>query len=322
MENDVITLSFIIKLYKKYCHDLQRVHSYQKAFNKRYDRDFTRYANNLFLYRWGVRWLFSIITAYAFREDQRIRHSKQGSSLRRIFVDKLMAIIVKIKDLYFSQSQINPMLCDIEAEITYLLIREHRPAVVVEVSPYRGWSTTWILNALKDNNYGELYSYDLIDDSQRFVPEELASGRWHLIVGDVRGNVDKLPKRIDYLFVDSDHSAEFAHWYIKNMFPLLCKQTRDVIVSIHDVYHSDSLSAGVFAEKEGKIIVDYLKKSFCEYFTASQMKERHVYDSIKYLRKELKIGKEIIYYQESNSMIFFRMNKLRETLNFFNKSHV
>lgn len=35
-----------------------------------------------------------------------------------------------------------PALDDLEAEITYLLIRDRHPKVVLEMSPNAGWSTT------------------------------------------------------------------------------------------------------------------------------------------------------------------------------------
>jgi len=60
---------------------------------------------------------------------------------------------------------LDPHFDDIEAEITYLLIRAFRPKTLVKISPLGGWSTSWILNAIRDNNYGTLYSYDLVDDS-------------------------------------------------------------------------------------------------------------------------------------------------------------
>ena len=41
-------------------------------------------------------------------------------------------------------------LDDIEAEITYLLLRHARPETVVEIGTFHGWSTTWILRALRD----------------------------------------------------------------------------------------------------------------------------------------------------------------------------
>src|SRR5881628_1650732 len=66
-------------------------------------------------------------------------------------------------------------LDDYEAELTYLLVREHRPAKVVEIGTFYGWSTMWLLNALKDNGTGHLYSFDITDNVVRSVPEDLAA---------------------------------------------------------------------------------------------------------------------------------------------------
>ena len=54
-------------------------------------------------------------------------------------------------------------LDDIEAELTYLRLRELRPAKVMELGTFHGWSTTWMLRALRDNGTGHLYSYDRVD---------------------------------------------------------------------------------------------------------------------------------------------------------------
>ena len=54
---------------------------------------------------------------------------------------------------------------DLEAEITYMRIRELRPEKVMELSPNCGWSTHYLLSALRDNGAGELHSYDLVDCS-------------------------------------------------------------------------------------------------------------------------------------------------------------
>src|SRR5262249_24809440 len=66
-------------------------------------------------------------------------------------------------------------LDDLEAELTYLRLRAHRPETVIEIGALHGWSTTWILSALRDNATGHLYSYDLIDDAVRQVPQPLAA---------------------------------------------------------------------------------------------------------------------------------------------------
>ncbi|MCD9878427.1 class I SAM-dependent methyltransferase [Streptomyces guryensis] len=37
----------------------------------------------------------------------------------------------------------------------------------MEIGTFLGWSTTWILQALKDNGTGHLYSYDIVDHVAR-----------------------------------------------------------------------------------------------------------------------------------------------------------
>src|SRR6478609_1544796 len=71
--------------------------------------------------------------------------------------------------LWQHRRQLRPKLDDIEAELTYLLLRELRPAAVVEIGTFHGWSTTWILRALRDNGGGHLHSYDLVDHAVRSV---------------------------------------------------------------------------------------------------------------------------------------------------------
>src|SRR3989442_8290193 len=51
----------------------------------------------------------------------------------------------RLRKLRLRRYMLFPALDDLEAEITYLLIRARRPKVVVEMSPNAGWSTIWIL---------------------------------------------------------------------------------------------------------------------------------------------------------------------------------
>ncbi len=66
---------------------------------------------------------------------------------------------------------------DEDCEILYLLLRAERPEHVVEISPFHGWSTSWILAALRDNGRGRLVSY-----ARHNVPADLAAGRWQLVL--------------------------------------------------------------------------------------------------------------------------------------------
>lgn len=194
--------------------------------------------------------------------------------------------------------KIAPKLEDIEAEMTYLLIREFKPETIVEISPYKGWSTSWILNAIKDNGAGKLYSYDLIDDSTKMIPLDLSKGRWTFIRGDIKKNMDKLPQKIDYLFIDSEHSADFAREYIKNIFPKLENGTP---ISIHDVFAEEYHA--IF-NSERNVILDWLKEKKINYFTVSSIREKIVYNKIMSAKKKLNIKRPIVR-SRTNSMIFF-----------------
>lgn len=112
----------------------------------------------------------------------------------------------------------------------YVVCRVLKPSVVVETGVGAGISSTFILQALKDNHIGDLYSVDLpkatyttergeeIDDSrwipERFresgwlIPENLRD-RWQLLLGKSEDGLPLLSrklKRIDLFFHDSEHT--------------------------------------------------------------------------------------------------------------------
>src|SRR5262245_33402954 len=132
--------------------------------------------------------------------------------LYRTYADDLRVAREAQRELMY-QYPVNPKLDDIEAEVTYLALREVRPAAVVEIGAFHGWSTTWILRARRDNGTGHLHTFDLVDHALRGVPEALAEGRWTFVQGDVRQQLHRLPQRPGYLFVDAAHTAGFARWY-------------------------------------------------------------------------------------------------------------
>src|SRR5450759_2726179 len=102
------------------------------------------------------------------RESQRRIYSSYNKSFQRLkkhYISRLVPPKYLAKTVIRSCQMVllDPHFDDIEAEITYLLIRASRPKTLVEISPFGGWSTSWILNAIRDNDYGTLYSYDLVD---------------------------------------------------------------------------------------------------------------------------------------------------------------
>ncbi len=190
-----------------------------------------------------------------------------------------------------------PQLDDLEAEITYLLLRATRPAAVVEIGTFHGWSTSWILNALRDNGTGHLYSFDIVDNALRNVPRDLAEGRWTFVRGDIRQNLDQVPADTGYLFVDAAHSARFARWYLAELFP---RVRAGIPVSVHDVFHFRV----PLPLHEGRVVVRWLDERRTPFFTPSRAKARPVFDELTALRDEL--GLEPVRGPGDNPMIFFR----------------
>ncbi len=193
---------------------------------------------------------------------------------------------------------LKPQLDDIEAELTYLRLRDRKPETVVEISPCGGWSTTWILSALRDNRHGVLHSFDLVDLSKKNVPIDLAQGRWFFNQCDVTQETDRIPSEIDYLFIDSDHSESFARWYLDTLFTRLKPNTP---VSVHDIFFTDQADG---FSAEGTVVLDYLSATSRPYFTASAAKEPKVFEDL--LNHKARHGLAPRIHKDSyNSMIFF-----------------
>ena len=192
-----------------------------------------------------------------------------------------------------------PKFDDLEAEITYLLVRERRPAAILEVAPYYGWSTTWLLQALRDNGTGTLHSYDLVDYSRWTVPPDLARGRWQFTQGDIRAFTQRLPPGIGYLFLDAAHTAEFAHWYLENLLPLIPSGT---LVGIHDIFRP--LELPVMAES--LVVRDWLERRGISYFTAAPAAAGEAYQRLLTVKRELGLAHPIHDQSVKNPMVFFR----------------
>lgn len=148
----------------------------------------------------------------------------------------------------------------IEAQILYLLIRDAEPDVVVEISPAYGYTTGFILLAMSANRRGELRSFDLDDGFREqaranFARAGIDASRQRFIVGDVREHLREIPSRIDLLFMDSDHSTEFARWYISELFPRVRKGG---LIHVHDVLrYGVKPHQGDFGE--GRVVDEYVR---------------------------------------------------------------
>ncbi len=205
--------------------------------------------------------------------------------LYRKYSDELIGVREEQRKM-FSPS-FRPHFDDEEAEISYLLIRETEPEIVVEISPGRGWSTSWILRALHANDKGICHSFEMVEENivqaGRNLPDSLQT-RWKWTVGPVQNRFREVPPLIEYLFIDSDHSASFARWYIENLFP----RVRGV-VSVHDVFH-----IGYWGDmsEEGREVLDHLDKLGVGFFSCS-LPFMFNYRKVQDARREIRLGPSI-----------------------------
>ncbi|RNL86406.1 class I SAM-dependent methyltransferase [Halostreptopolyspora alba] len=222
------------------------------------------------------------------------------ANLYRRYAEPLGEVRAAQRDfLRARRGALTPQLDDLEAEISYLLVREHQPTAMAEIGTLHGWSTTWLLSALRDNGFGELRSFDLMDNAARNVPDGLAAGRWSFHKGDIRSQPDLLPEKIDYLFIDAAHNGRFAQWYIDTVFPRLAS---GVPVSVHDVFHQSY----ALPFTEGRVVLRWLAERRAPFLTPSRARARHVNEALWAVKRELGLD-EPVHTGRDNPMVFFRM---------------
>jgi predicted O-methyltransferase YrrM len=214
--------------------------------------------------------------------------------LYREYADDLRAAREAQRELLATQPM-RAKLDDLEAEILYLVLRESRPSRVAELGSFHGWSTSWILRALRDNGFGTLHSYDLVDAATRTVPPQLADGRWTFVLGDARTTFDGRP---DFLFVDAAHTAAFARWYTGTLFDRLQPGTP---VFVHDVYHGRR----PWPLSEGRVVLDWLRRNGIDGCTVSRAAAPAAYAHLRQLKRKLGLAAPV-HTGRDNPMVFFR----------------
>ena len=214
-----------------------------------------------------------------------------------LFGKRYLLYLARLRPTY-AVALLDPHFDDIEAELTYLLIRESKPNTIVEIGALGGWSTSWILSGLRDNRHGKLYSFDKADDSTKTLPPGLTENRWVFVLGDILKDEDSIPRNIDYLLVDANHTADFARWYLEKIFP---KVSHDSFISVHDMFHASEPKAPF---GEGVVISAYLSLNNIPYLTSAPAKNKWVYDQIMKIKKELDI-QENITESRINPAVFF-----------------
>ena len=156
----------------------------------------------------------------------------------------------------------------------YILVRALKPEFFVETGVSAGESSTYILQAMHDNNFGKLYSIDLPsvfvpkglttitpegETSGWAVPEELKD-RWELIFGKSEAILPDLLKKlqnIDIFFHDSMHTYHHMMFEYTTSWDFINKNglmLSDDIVVMNGKGHSPFVD---FADSQQKEIVVY-----------------------------------------------------------------
>lgn len=129
--------------------------------------------------------------------------------------------------------------------LLYFIVRALKPKVIVETGVAAGVSTGYILQGLKDNGFGKLYSIDLPFQWYTYgnfklhldsipvgktpgylIPQDLKKN-WKLILGNTYEELPKLLKslgKIDSFFHDSEHTYKTMTFEYQTAWPYIKNQ--------------------------------------------------------------------------------------------------
>lgn len=172
----------------------------------------------------------------------------------------------------------------IEIDFLYFMVRYFRPQNVIEFSPYEGLSTVFIYEALKANDDEFTFATFDLQEFDGFTNRMNKYGiDLKVNTGDAIITVPKYIKekglvgKIDFCFVDSEHTYDFAKAYCNEILPLL---GNDCIIMFHDMCYCPSVITDPFehygpveaSEIVGHAISFGEGKAVSEYFSKTKYK--------------------------------------------------
>jgi len=165
--------------------------------------------------------------------------------------------------------------------------REAKPNSLLELSTGpRAYSTFWLLEAIRRNGVGKLYSFDIHDAGYKRLKRYFESAsisatpfspgshfiegqpQLEFILGDAKQTIAARNVSYDFLFIDTLHDPKFTQWYVKEVFLNSVSRSdsrSDVFVAVHDVYSITKTSLGLGmslnlkeSTPEGKVVLSFI----------------------------------------------------------------
>ncbi|MCX8027487.1 MAG: class I SAM-dependent methyltransferase, partial [Thermodesulfovibrionales bacterium] len=171
-----------------------------------------------------------------YKEDKSEMTKRLGSFLRPYASELQNKILCRRNQIWQSTNFYN----DLDGLILYALINMLKPKNIIEFSPFRGYSTVFIYEALrKVSDDFTFATFDLCECTEFTEMMRLFDIDLKVKCGDAISTVPQYIKendligKIDLCHIDSMHEYDFAKDYIEKILPLLGD---NCVIAIHDMY--------------------------------------------------------------------------------------
>jgi predicted O-methyltransferase YrrM len=151
--------------------------------------------------------------------------------------EEVNILVQQYKGEYTAPTEFEHRFDPDSSNLLYALLRKYKPRSCLSIGTWLGGSTCLIMAALLENTLVipsfHYIASELLDDMRQKTYENCLRVTHEVpeMIGDITKNLDKVPKKLDFLFVDTDHDLETTRFIVKNIFPRLIKGS---LVAIHD----------------------------------------------------------------------------------------
>ena len=202
-------------------------------------------------------------------------------------------------------------ISQLDYEMLFLLVRTIQPGLIFEFSPFKGWSSSAILQAINLNKKGFLSSFDLKDKCSENIKKQFGDDLlrdWSFFEGDVKEYFEYIYITADMILIDCEHTYEFALAYIEKIFKPILNSDRKVWFYIHDIcYYKLKKKCG--GRSERRAVLNFLRENDIMFYTNGKgfkffekgTKYIQKLDEVTNVRKKLGIyrNKEAVIKEES-----------------------